>query len=79
MANAKQTAKDRVGRLSEGRCPIHGTPMPQIDCDVVDGSHVYVVACPRKDCDIEATQTEAGGPSTLRTAWLYLVQPTPVS
>ncbi len=79
MAKAQQSAREHTRRLSEGCCPIHGTPMPQIGNDVIDGQHVYVVGCPRKDCDVQATETEPYGPATLRSEWVHLIQPTLVS
>lgn len=44
---AKQSATDRLFRLSEGRCPIHGLDMTQVE----PGG---IVGCPRKDCSIRA-------------------------
>lgn len=72
---AKQSARDRALRLSQGCCPIHGTPMTQIGNDEIDGQHVYVVACPRNDCDVQATQVDAGGAAVLDPAWAHLVGP----
>jgi hypothetical protein len=76
MVNAQLTAKDRARRLGDGCCPIHGLSMGQIGNDVIDGQHVFVVACPRKDCDVQATETEPYGVATLRPAWAHLVEPT---
>ena len=75
---AKQSAKDRAQRLRAGCCPIHGTPMPQVGTDVIDGKPVSVVGCPRKDCTVQATQAEHDGGATLLPAWSHLLTPVPV-
>lgn len=56
----KQSYSDRMKRLSDGRCPIHGIPMYQIDiehilqpCGHYDTGR-FIVGCSRKDCNIKA-------------------------
>lgn len=57
----KQSRTDRLLRLSEGRCPIHGIPMVQVG---VKGS-LFVALCPRRDCGISGTASVSHGPVTL--------------
>lgn len=57
----KQRRMDRLLRLSDGRCPIHGTPMVQAG---LRGS-LFVAVCPRKDCVIQGTALESHGAVTL--------------
>jgi len=47
--------------------------MPQIGNDVIGGQDVYVVACPRKDCNVQATQVEPESVATLGPAWAHLL------
>lgn len=55
----KQSAKDRELRLSEGRCPIHGGGLGQIDLDWIKlpsghwEAHRSTAQCNRKDCNIK--------------------------
>jgi hypothetical protein len=37
-SRAKQSRTDRLKRLNEGRCPVHGMVMGQIDC-LVDANY----------------------------------------
>ena len=57
----KQTLADRLQRLAAGRCPIHGTGMTQVG----NAGALGVVECPRRDCTIRGTTTEAFGSVTL--------------
>lgn len=75
---SKQTAKDRAQRLRDGCCPIHGLPMGQEGNDVIDGRHAYIVGCPRKDCDVRASQFAIDGEATLLPGHAHLLGPTPV-
>jgi hypothetical protein len=59
----KQQTQHRAERLHDGRCPIHGLTMLQVD--LTDDGCVFVVECPRKDCSIRATELEPFGPATL--------------
>ena len=59
-----QSKDAQQARLSENRCPVHGLPMSQIGLTpIVDGLQEYVVACPRKDCGIEAITPSPEGPA----------------
>lgn len=75
---AKQSAKDRARRAHEGCCPIHGLPMPQVGNDLVDGQHVYIVECPRKDCQVRASKVHPDGEAVLLPAYADLIGPTSV-
>lgn len=61
MVAAMQRRSDRERRLSECRCPIHGTGMVQVG---LQGTQ-FLVACPRRDCDIQGASTNAAGPVSL--------------
>jgi hypothetical protein len=70
---AKQTHADRVRRLEDGCCPVHGIGMPQVDNVEVEGQHRYLVRCPRKDCGIQGTAAAHDGPVTLTQEHLRLL------
>lgn len=70
---AKQSPQDRLHRLSDGRCPIHGTPMPQVGNTIQGDKHLYLVACPRRDCDIKATSESSFGPCDLLPEFEHLL------
>jgi hypothetical protein len=71
----KQSAKDRIKRINEGRCPIHGVSMTQVSCwdkqigGALDSTDVCVVECPRRDCHIQAVAASADGPWELLPEW----------
>ena len=69
----KQSPQDRLRRLADGCCPIHGIPMSQVGNTEVNGKHVFVAGCPRKDCDIEATAKDGDGPCVLLPAFEHLI------
>ena len=87
---AKQSIADRLLRLSEGRCPIHGIPMMPVDgwywSDTGESIHYskgwegrisYSIAkCERRDCNITAITYGLNGPCELTDEWKYLVQGT---
>ncbi len=53
----KQTIEDRLERLKNGACPIHGIPMYQIGVTepLFGAPHCYnIVECSRQDCLIQA-------------------------
>jgi len=52
--------------------------MPQIGNDVIDGAHVYIVGCPRGDCEVMASQFDADGEATLLPQYAHLIGPTAV-
>lgn len=75
----KQSVIDRVKRLSEGRCPVHGIPMPQVDRwyaqedGLLSGKQYTIVECPRADCQIRAKAYQWDGPWELLPEWKYLL------
>ncbi|HXM35617.1 MAG TPA: hypothetical protein VN920_10550 [Pyrinomonadaceae bacterium] len=69
---AKQSVADRLKRLEEGRCPIHGLVMTQVG-NTDDGRHLFIVACPRKDCSVQATEAKPFGEATLLPAFSHLI------
>ena len=85
---AKQSPADRLFRLSEGRCPVHGYWMPQVDGwyysdtgeryywpeDAEDMGMYTIVGCPRKDCGIQAIAFSLDGPWELLEEWEHLVK-----
>jgi hypothetical protein len=88
-SRAKQSRADRLKRLQEGRCPIHGSWLSQTNC-MVDANHheisegdeeehpepwFFPMACPRKGCDIEVRALEdvVKGPFELSPDFAYLL------
>jgi hypothetical protein len=69
MPNAAQTKADRLRRLSECRCPVHGTAMVQVD----RSESQFLVACPRSDCRIRGTTITALGEVELLPEFAYLL------
>ena len=49
----KQTRADRLVRLREMRCPVHGIGLGQDDLEVA--------SCPRKDCGIRVNVESVSG------------------
>lgn len=72
---AKQTVNDRLRRLRAGCCPVHGIRMPQEGNDLINGQHIYIVGCPRRDCEVRASQIEAYGEATLLPRYAHLIGP----
>ena len=72
---AKQSPHDRLLRLADCRCPVHGTAMTQTGTTVVNGLHAYLAECPRADCGIKGTSFEAHGSLTLLPEFMHLVEP----
>jgi hypothetical protein len=60
----RQSHADQERRLTEGRCPIHGLSMPQVDGWFIDddGRQFTIVGCPRSDCDEHAKAYSIDGP-----------------
>ena len=56
----KQSYTDRIKRLEDNRCPIHGLGFTQFDCEIIlmsCGHYQYgrhIAKCPRRDCEIKA-------------------------
>lgn len=71
---AKQTPADRLSRLADGRCPIHGLPMYQVGSAVVDEKTRFVAECTRADCNVQATTHEPFGPAVLLPEFEYLLK-----
>ncbi|MFL9911884.1 hypothetical protein [Paraburkholderia sp. RL17-337-BIB-A] len=69
---AKQSAADRLKRLDEGRCPIHGLDMTQVG--LANDGRLFIVACPRKDCSVQATEARPFGEATLLPAFSHLIE-----
>jgi hypothetical protein len=69
---AKQSASERAFRLEGGNCPVHGSPMTQVGLD--DDRTGYLVACTRKDCDIQGTAKIPYGPVTLLRSFEHLLK-----
>jgi len=68
---AKQTRDDRLRRLRDSRCPIHGTVMTQIRWD---DQHKFVAQCARRDCEITGFTEECQGSIQLASEWLFLLE-----
>jgi len=53
----KQSRDDRLKRLKEGCCPIHGIVMGQVD--ISDDRITFIMECPRRDCNIRTFEIDA--------------------
>lgn len=72
---AKQSKQDREFRLSEGRCPVHGGGMGQIDGWYEENGVSYtIVGCASKDCDICVKAFSFDGPWELLPEFQFLVE-----
>lgn len=67
-----QRRADRLARLQEGRCPVHGLTMGQVG--LTHEGTVFVVACPRKDCSIKGHSVEPFGSVMLEDEFLHLLE-----
>lgn len=66
---------DRLRRLSEGRCPIHGAHMTQVEAwHETDGGIYTIVACLQPDCSIRARASRVNGPYELGLAFEYVLE-----
>ena len=70
---AKQSPQDRLRRLSEGRCPVHGTPMTQIGNIPFKGEYRFLASCPRRDCEVQAMAHSPTGPCVLLPQFEHLI------
>lgn len=70
---ARQSVNDRLERLDKGCCPIHAIDMPQIGQMGEDASMRWLVACPRRDCEIQGTSLRHEGPIELLPAFQLLI------
>src|SRR5262245_5000334 len=75
MGRRKQSPGEGDSRLAQGRCPVHGLPMPPIDRWYQEGKgHSYtVVQCPRRAWAITAPAFAHNGPWALLPAWGFLL------
>ncbi len=75
----QQSPDDRLRRLNQGCCPIHGIWMPQVDRwqerigGALDGAQVTIVECPRKDCSVQAFAASVDGPWELLPDFQHLL------
>lgn len=83
----KQSPTDRLKRLSEGRCPIHGCALyPEHGewkfrywkCDHCDATHQEVEKavhkCERKACEIRTYQAEGSDVHIIFPKWKHLFE-----
>lgn len=77
---AKQSRIDRIKRLENGRCPIHGIPMYQeyleyikMPCGHYHATGRSIVECSRKDCNIKAYENKPFQDAELFTEFLNLI------
>lgn len=75
MTKAKQSTQDRLRRLSECCCPVHGASMSQVGNTVVNGKDRFLAKCTRRDCNIKATTHEPHGPLVLLPEFEHLLKP----
>lgn len=54
---AAQSKEDRLKRLEDGRCPVHGVAMIQMGIR----DSLFQAKCPRSDCGIQGTTQEVHG------------------
>jgi hypothetical protein len=53
----KQSSDDRLKRLKEGCCPVHGLVMGQ--AGLSDDRSTFIMECPRRDCNIQTFEEDA--------------------
>lgn len=82
MPRRKKPQADRLIRLREGRCPVHGIPMSQVDRFYTEkdpvrarlfGNEFTFQMDRRKDCDIIVRAYGIAGPFELVAKWHELV------
>ncbi len=82
---ANQSIKDRLFRLSEGRCPVHGHYLSQKDsfyepesrcqtCGHEEYKQIDILGCPRKTCNIKIYDID--GKLYLSNEFKYLLERT---
>ncbi|MNJ14742.1 hypothetical protein D3C77_89760 [compost metagenome] len=74
---ARQSIQDRTERVSRGCCPIHGIDMPQVGQHGEGDARRWIVACPRRDCEIRGTSLQYDGPVDLLPEFQLLVGGSP--
>ena len=74
----RQSPEDRLLRLKDRRCPVHGVCMPQVSDFFeqkggrYDGAEVCIVQCCRRDCQISGVQDSPNSPIELLPEWRFL-------
>lgn len=53
----KQSSDDRLKRLKEGGCPVHGIGMGQVGLS--EDRSAFIMECPRRDCSIRTFEEDA--------------------
>src|SRR5437660_11601375 len=78
QSKAKQSATDRLRRLQDRRCPIHGMNMLSDNgpCEQ-DGIRFWVVHCLRRDCSLKMISYDefGAGPWDLPPQFSHLLAP----
>jgi len=52
----RQHTRQHLHRLADRRCPIHGTPMAEVE--MAEDTDPLIVRCTQVDCDIRGTRRE---------------------
>ncbi len=52
----RQHTRQHLHRLTDRRCPIHGTPMAEVE--MAEDTDPLIVRCTQVDCDIRGTRRE---------------------
>ncbi len=73
--NQKQSSTERLNRLHEGRCPIHGLAMNQVDRWYYpkEREPYTIVGCGRGDCEVRAMANSYDGPWEIMPDCAYLL------
>ena len=75
---ARQSKQDRLRRLNEGRCPVHGIWMPQVgNPETYQGIERVLVGCPRRDCAILAYAQDVDGPRQIHPDFEAVISEAP--
>jgi hypothetical protein len=71
----KQSTDERLNRLNQGCCPIHGSFMSQVDGWYYpeDREPYTIVGCSRRDCDARAMVDSYDGPWEIMPECAYLL------
>ena len=69
----RQSTRQHMHRLADGRCPIHGAPMEQVGL-AEDGS-ALIVECTQVDCNIRGTRSASEGAVVLLPGFTHLLDP----
>ncbi len=74
---AKQSIEDKVARLNDGCCPIHGIGMSQEGNFGDIEEDRAVVGCPRGDCNVKGLAASCDSPVELLPEFSALLTPAP--